>query len=81
MAAVTLPLPIGALTWIDLADPYHLLRWCRRFGVTESQLRTAVRFAGGDPRAVEAALTRARMATPILIREFRLRDERASGQE
>jgi len=66
---------------IDLADPYHVYRWCRRFGVTEGQLRMAVRIAGGDPRAVEAALRRARATAPILSSEFRLQGEHYSDHD
>jgi hypothetical protein len=80
MTAVTLSAPIGPAR-VDPGDPYHLYRWCRRFGVTEEQLRMAVRLVGRDPRAVEAALLRARAAAPILVSEFRLQDERASGHD
>ncbi len=66
---------------VNLGDPYHVYRWCRRLGVTESQLRAAVHAAGDEARAVEAAIRRARSALPILATEYRLRDEGSSGDD
>jgi hypothetical protein len=76
MALMTPP-PIRAAQ-VDLGDPYHVYRWCRRWGVTESQLRTAVRAVGEEVRAVESALRRARAATPILVSEHRLPEDAAA---
>lgn len=81
MTTATMHRPIVGLAFVNLADPYHVYRWCRRWGVTEGQLRTAVRAVGEEARAVEAALRRARARSPILAIERRLTDEVAPGDD
>ncbi|MBM3549433.1 MAG: DUF3606 domain-containing protein [Alphaproteobacteria bacterium] len=76
MTTVTFSPPIGTPPRVDIGDPYHLMRWCRRFGVTEQQLRTAVRIAGAEVAAVEQAIRRARAGTSILVSEHRLGEDR-----
>jgi len=80
MDAETIRIPPG-MAVVNVGDPYHVYRWCRRWGVTERQLRAAVRSVGREARAVEAALARARPAMPILAREIRLREDRAAGDD
>ena len=41
---------------IDLSDPEEITRWRQVFGVTEEELRTAVRKAGPSPERVREAL-------------------------
>lgn len=80
MTAASMMRPPG-IALVNVGDPYHVYRWCRRWGVTESQLRTAVGAVGREVRAVEAALTRARAVTPILAMELRLREDRQAGED
>lgn len=80
MHTETIRIPPGTAV-VNVSDPYHVYRWCRRWGVTERQLRAAVRSVGGEARAVEAALKRARSAIPILAREIRLREDHAAGDD
>lgn len=79
MTASMMRLP--GIAFVNTGDPYHVYRWCRRWGVTETQLRTAVGAVGREARAVEAALKRARGATPILAMELRLREDRQAGED
>ena len=78
MTGVTAPPPMSVAR-VNLGDPYHVYRWCRRWGVTESQLRAAVQAVGSEASAVEAAFHRARRATTILVREHRLGEDAASA--
>jgi len=73
--------PTPEIALVNIGDPYHVYRWCRRWGVTETQLRMAVRAVGREARAVEAALMRARAVTPILAMELRLREDRQAGED
>jgi hypothetical protein len=41
---------------IDLRDPAEIRRWREIFGVTEEELKTAVRKAGTSPKKVREAL-------------------------
>lgn len=41
---------------IDLSDPEDVLHWRQTFGVTEEELRTAVRTAGSSAERVLEAL-------------------------
>jgi len=41
---------------VDLSDPDDVIRWRQTFGVTEEELRTAVRKAGTSPDRVREAL-------------------------
>ncbi|MBL8688009.1 MAG: DUF3606 domain-containing protein [Rhodospirillaceae bacterium] len=70
-----------AIALVNIADPYHVYRWCRRWGVTETQLRAAVRAVGREARAVEAALLRAKAPPRILASETRLREDRTAGDD
>lgn len=80
MATASMMPPVG-IARVNIGDPYHVYRWCRRWGVTESQLRTAVRTVGGEARAVEAALLRAKAPPRILATEIRLREDRPAGKD
>jgi hypothetical protein len=46
----------GEKTCIDMNQPYQVAYWKERFGVTERELREAVRSAGALARKVEAHL-------------------------
>lgn len=74
-------MPSVGIAFVNTSDPYHVYRWCRRWGVTETQLRTAVRAVGREARAVEAALKRARASMPILAREVWVRDDHLAGED
>jgi hypothetical protein len=41
---------------IDLGNPAAMKRWCKEFGVTETQLAEAVQAAGADAAAVREHL-------------------------
>ncbi len=48
-----------AVEFIDLADPANVDYWCRRWGVSEDELRAAAEHAGtADVPAVSLALGR-----------------------
>ncbi len=78
MTTLTAPRPIGTAQ-VDLGDPYHVYAWCRRWAVTEVQLRMAVRTVGSEARAVEAAINRARALPMILASETRFGEDRVAG--
>lgn len=80
MATVSMTLPVG-IALVNVGDPYHVYRRCRRWGVTETQLKAAVRAVGREARAVEAALLRAKAPPRILASETRLREDRRAGED
>ncbi len=80
MATASMMPPLG-IAFVNIGDPYHVYRWCRRWGVTETQLRMAVRVAGREARAVEAALLRAKAPPRILASEISLREDHPAGED
>jgi hypothetical protein len=41
---------------VDITDPSQVLWWAKRFGVTEAQLRMAVKAVGKSPKIVARRL-------------------------
>jgi Protein of unknown function (DUF3606) len=56
MADNTLFKGVQDRTRINLSEDYEVRYWCEKFGVTEDELRSAVRRVGNSAKAVESEL-------------------------
>jgi hypothetical protein len=55
----SMPPPSNLRSYIDRQDPQELLHWARMFGITSSELLTAIQGTGGHAGSVAIRLSRA----------------------